>query len=59
MTRFREKLGVGHNQTTPDGMFSYEEAECLAACDRAPCMQVNLEFYYDLTVDKSMRCSMR
>jgi NADH-quinone oxidoreductase subunit E len=52
MKRFREKLGVGHNQTTSDGMFSYEESECLAACDRAPCMQVNLEFVYDLTPDK-------
>jgi NADH-quinone oxidoreductase subunit E len=52
MARFREKLGVGHNETTPDGLFSYEEAECLAACDRAPCMQVNLEFVYDLTPEK-------
>lgn len=46
---FREKLGIGHLQTTDDGMFSYEEVECLAACDRATCMQVNLEFVYDLT----------
>ena len=30
-------------------MISYEEVECLAACDRAPCAQVNLEFVYDLT----------
>ncbi|HET9096330.1 MAG TPA: NAD(P)H-dependent oxidoreductase subunit E, partial [Candidatus Baltobacteraceae bacterium] len=43
------KLGVGHLQTTDDGLFSYEEVECLAACDRATCMQVNLEFVYDLT----------
>lgn len=49
MAYFREKLGVGHLQTTPDGLFSYEEVECLAACDRATCMQVNLEFIYDLT----------
>jgi hypothetical protein len=49
MANFREKLGVGHLQTTDDGMFSYEEVECLAACDRAACMQVNLEFVYDLT----------
>jgi NADH-quinone oxidoreductase subunit E len=49
MTYFREQLGIGHNQTTADGVFSYEEAECLAACDRAPCMQVNLQFFYDLT----------
>ncbi len=46
---FREKLGVGHLETTDDGLFSYEEVECLAACDRATCMQVNLEFVYDLT----------
>ena len=49
MAYFREKLGVGHLQTTGDGLFSYEEVECLAACDRATCMQVNLEFVYDLT----------
>ena len=52
MAYFRERLGVGHLETTPDGLFSYEEAECLAACDQAPCMQVNLEFVYDLTREK-------
>ncbi|MBD5633910.1 MAG: NAD(P)H-dependent oxidoreductase subunit E [Candidatus Eremiobacteraeota bacterium] len=52
MKHFRERLGVGHLQTTDDGLFSYEEAECLAACDRAPCMQVNLQFVYDLTKEK-------
>ena len=52
MAHFRERLGIGHLQTTPDGLFSYEEAECLASCDRAPCMQVNLEFIYDLTKEK-------
>ncbi len=49
MAYVREKLGIGHLQTTEDGLFSYEEVECLAACDRATCMQVNLEFVYDLT----------
>jgi NADH-quinone oxidoreductase E subunit len=52
MAYFREKLGVGHLQTTEDGLFSYEEVECLAACDRATCMEVNLEFVYDLTPQK-------
>jgi len=42
-------LGIGHLETTDDGLFSYEEVECLAACDRAPCMQINLRFKYDLT----------
>jgi len=61
MARFRERLGIGHLETTPDGLFSYEEAECLAACDRAPCMQVNLQFVYDLTTEKvdAMLQSMR
>ena len=52
MAYFREKLGIGHLQTTDDGLFSYEEVECLAACDRATCMEVNLEFVYDLTPAK-------
>ncbi|MGA7094548.1 MAG: NAD(P)H-dependent oxidoreductase subunit E [Candidatus Cybelea sp.] len=52
MAYFREKLGIGHLQTTDDGLFSYEEVECLAACDRATCMEVNLEFVYDLTPQK-------
>ena len=49
MKHFRERLGVGQLETTDDGLFSYEEVECLASCDRAPCMQVNLRFKYDLT----------
>jgi NADH-quinone oxidoreductase subunit E len=52
MAYAREKLGIDHLQTTDDGVFSYEEVECLAACDRAPCGQVNLEFVYDLTREK-------
>jgi NADH-quinone oxidoreductase subunit E len=52
MAYWREKLGIGHLQTTEDGLFSYEEVECLAACDRATCMEVNLEFVYDLTPAK-------
>lgn len=49
MAYFRDRLGIGHLETTGDGLFSYEEVECLAACNRAPCMQVNLRFKYDLT----------
>lgn len=49
MAYAREQIGVQHHETTADGLMSYEEVECLAACDRAPCAQVNLEFVYDLT----------
>ncbi len=48
MRIFRSKLGIASLQTTPDGLVSYEEVECLAACDRASCGQVNLEFVYGL-----------
>ena len=36
-----EKLGVRAGGTTSDGMFTLHEAECLADCDRTPCVQVN------------------
>ncbi|HEY3941991.1 MAG TPA: NAD(P)H-dependent oxidoreductase subunit E [Acidimicrobiales bacterium] len=34
-------LGVAVGETTPDGSITLEEAECLADCDRPPCVQVN------------------
>jgi NADH:ubiquinone oxidoreductase subunit E len=61
MAYARRQLGIGHIETTDDGLISYEEVECLAACDRAPCAQVNLEFVYDLTREKidTMIAAMR
>jgi NADH-quinone oxidoreductase subunit E len=40
-----EHLGVGHDQTTADGKITLEHAECLAACDYAPVVTVNYEFF--------------
>jgi NADH-quinone oxidoreductase subunit E len=34
-------LGVRAGGTTPDGVFTLHEAECLADCDKTPCVQVN------------------
>jgi NADH-quinone oxidoreductase subunit E len=48
----KEHLGVGHDQTTPDGTITFEHAECLAACDYAPVVTVNYEFY-DLQTPES------
>ena len=48
----REKLGIGHKQTTPDGEFSLEEVECIGACCWAPAMQVNYDFHDELTPAK-------
>jgi len=36
-----DSLGIGSGGTTVDGTITLEEAECLADCDRAPCVQVN------------------
>jgi NADH-quinone oxidoreductase subunit E len=46
----REQLGVGNNETTPDGKITLEHAECLAACDYAPIVTVNYEFFDNQTV---------
>ena len=49
------KLGVGHKGTTPDGMFTLEEVECIGACSWAPAAQVNYDFHENLTTDKMDR----
>jgi len=38
-------FGISVGQTTADGEFTLEEAECLAGCDHAPCVQVNSRFF--------------
>jgi len=48
--RLCERMELGpKGGTTADGLFTVEGVVCIAACDKAPCMQVNLEFYEDLT----------
>jgi NADH-quinone oxidoreductase subunit E len=49
------KLGIGHKGTTPDGMFSLEEVECIGACSWAPAAQVNYDFHENLTPEKMDR----
>ena len=46
----KKRLEIGHRETTPDGVFSLEEVECIGACTGAPAMQVNYDFYEDVTV---------
>ncbi|MBW0116710.1 NADH-quinone oxidoreductase subunit NuoE [Pseudonocardia abyssalis] len=54
-TRLKTKLGVGHEETAGEpgstGSITLEHAECLAACDLAPVVQVNYEFFDNQTVD--------
>jgi NADH dehydrogenase (ubiquinone) flavoprotein 2 len=44
-------LGVHMGDSTSDGMFSTMEVECLGACANAPMVQINDDFYEDLTPD--------
>lgn len=41
---FKQKLGIGFGETTPDGAITLHEVECLNACDRAPLLQVGDEY---------------
>jgi NADH-quinone oxidoreductase subunit E len=43
--RARELLGEGAEQMTEDGLFTLEEEECLAACDKAPVLALNYVYY--------------
>jgi NADH-quinone oxidoreductase subunit E len=45
MERAADLLGQEAERVTPDGMFTLEEEECMAACDKAPVVAVNYLFY--------------
>jgi len=49
----RAHLGVGHDETTDDGTITLERVECNAACDYAPVMMVNWEFFDNQTPDSA------
>lgn len=45
----KQHMGIGMGETTPDGLFTLVEVECLGACVNAPMAQINDDFYEDLT----------
>jgi NADH-quinone oxidoreductase subunit E len=47
-----QTLGITCEQTTADGMFTLQRVKCLAACNKAPLLQANLDYVYNLTPDK-------
>jgi NADH-quinone oxidoreductase subunit E len=49
-----EYLGVGHDETTEEGTITLEHAECLAACDYAPVLTVNYEFFDKVEPDTAL-----
>jgi NADH-quinone oxidoreductase subunit E len=51
--RLQDHLGIGNDETTEDGLISLEHVECNAACDFAPVMMVNWEFFDNVTPESA------
>ena len=47
----KDHLKIGMNETTKDGKFTLMEVECLGACVNAPMVQINDDYYEDLTAE--------
>ncbi|MDX2169736.1 MAG: NAD(P)H-dependent oxidoreductase subunit E [Deltaproteobacteria bacterium] len=50
----RVRLGIGVGGTTSDGQFTLSEAECLGSCGTAPMMQVNDDYWENLTPERTL-----
>jgi NADH-quinone oxidoreductase E subunit len=50
-----QRLGIRRGQTTPDGRFTLDHIECLAACGMAPVLQVNGQFVEKVTPERADR----
>jgi NADH-quinone oxidoreductase subunit E len=48
----KDVLDIGLGETTADGMFTLIEVECLGACVNAPMVQINDDFYEDLSAER-------
>lgn len=54
MKHLEKVLGIKNLETTPDGLFTLEgTAECLAACDAGPAMQVNTQYFLRVDAAKA------
>ncbi len=52
IAHMEKKLGIRLGETTPDGKFALEGAECLGACGHGPCLQRGKHLYEYLTTEK-------
>lgn len=48
----RARLGIDFGQQTPDGMFQMINVQCLGACGSAPVIQINDDYYENLTPER-------
>ena len=49
-----ERLGIGFNETTPDGRFTLKEGECMGACAMAPVVLVNNKKMHDYMTNEKL-----
>ena len=54
MAAIEKHLGIHPGQTTEDGLFTFSEVECLGACVNAPMVQINDDYYEDLTPESTV-----
>lgn len=47
-----KEIGIRPGETTSDGRFSFQLANCIGLCDRAPAMMINDDPHVDLTPEK-------
>jgi NADH-quinone oxidoreductase E subunit len=52
LSHLEQRLGIREGQTTPDGKFTLVTVECLAACGKAPVMQVNDRYHEAVTTEQ-------
>jgi NADH-quinone oxidoreductase subunit E len=52
ITALKQSLHISEEQTTPDGLFTLQRVKCLAACNRAPVLQANLDYIYDVDANR-------
>jgi NADH-quinone oxidoreductase E subunit len=50
-----KELGIGLDETTPDGRFTFKLTNCIGLCDHAPAMLINQDPHVDLTPEKIKR----
>ena len=50
----QDHLGITPGHTTEDGLFTFVEVECLGACVNAPMVQINDDYYEDLTPETTV-----
>ncbi len=48
-----QRLGIRPGSTTPDGLFTLEDVECIAACTEAPCLTVNYRYFHQISHDEA------